>query len=72
MITRQYNEQMQELLPNYNIEVEIIDRISKNGDVISASQVRRLLKVGDFDGIEAIVPEATLLFLKENYLPKNT
>ncbi|WP_256383755.1 citrate lyase ligase [Photobacterium toruni] len=72
MITRQYNEQMQELLPNYDIEVEIIDRISKNGDVISASQVRRLLKVGDFDGIAAIVPEATLLFLKENYLAKNT
>lgn len=70
MITKQYNEKMQELLPSYNIEVEIIDRISSNGNVISASNVRKLLKVGDFESIEAIVPKPTLRFLKENYSQK--
>ena len=67
MITKQYNEKMQELLPEYGIEVDIIDRIATNGDVISASKVRKLLEVGDFDGIAQIVPEPTLLFLQENY-----
>ncbi|UTT86085.1 citrate lyase ligase [Vibrio pelagius] len=67
MITRQYNEKMQELLPEYGIEVDIIDRISTNGDVISASKVRKLLEVGDFAGIAQIVPEPTLQFLQENY-----
>jgi hypothetical protein len=67
MITRQYNEKMQELLPEYGIEVDIIDRIETNGDVISASKVRKLLEVRDFEGIAQIVPEPTLLFLQENY-----
>lgn len=67
MITKQYNEKMQELLPEYGIEVDIIDRIATNGDVISASKVRKLLEVGDFDGISQIVPEPTLQFLQENY-----
>ncbi|MGR5558233.1 citrate lyase ligase [Vibrio fortis] len=67
MITKQYNEKMQELLPEYGIEVDIIDRIATNDDVISASKVRKLLEVGDFDGIAQIVPEPTLLFLQENY-----
>ena len=67
MITKQYNEKMQELLPEYGIEVDIIDRIATNGDVISASKVRKLLEVGDFDGIAQIVPEPTLQFLQENY-----
>ncbi|OMO26744.1 citrate lyase ligase [Vibrio lentus] len=66
-ITQQYNEKMQELLPEYDIEVEIIDRISTNGDIISASKVREFLANRDFNSIEAIVPKPTYLFLKENY-----
>lgn len=66
-ITQQYNEKMQELLPAYDIEVEIIERISTNGDVISASKVREFLANRDFSSIEAIVPKPTYLFLKENY-----
>ncbi|MEZ9260538.1 citrate lyase ligase [Vibrio splendidus] len=67
MITRQYNEKMAELLPTYGIDVKIIKRISANGDSISASKVRKLLKTRDFDAIKAIVPEPTYLFLKQNY-----
>ncbi len=66
-ITQQYNEKMQELLPAYDIEVEIIERISTNGDVISASKVREFLASRDFSSIEAIVPKPTYQFLKENY-----
>lgn len=66
-ITQQYNEKMQEMLPAYDIEVEIIERISTNGDVISASKVREFLANRDFTSIEAIVPKPTYQFLKENY-----
>ncbi|WP_186728069.1 citrate lyase ligase [Vibrio sp. T20] len=67
MITKQYNEKMRELLPEYGIEVDIIDRIETNGDVISASKVREFLASRDFSSIEAIVPKPTYQFLKENY-----
>lgn len=66
-ITRQYNEKMQELLPKYNIDVEIIDRVSTDGEVISASSVRKYLEYKNFEQIRKIVPESTYLFLKENY-----
>ncbi|MCW2305973.1 hypothetical protein [Rhodobium gokarnense] len=66
-ITRQYNEKMAELLPEYGIKVDIIPRISKEGTVISASTVRRLLKAGDFDGIARIVPPPTHRYLVERY-----
>ena len=67
MITKQYNDKMQELLPGYGIEVEIIDRISTGGQVISASKVRAYLKEQDFQSIKPIVPEATYRFLKANF-----
>jgi phosphopantetheine adenylyltransferase len=67
MITNQYNQKMQELLPKYGIEVEIIERISSNNEVISASRVRALLKSGDFEGIRKIVPEPTYRFLINKY-----
>ncbi|EPN8225727.1 citrate lyase ligase [Vibrio alginolyticus] len=67
MITNQYNQKMQELLPKYNIDVEIIDRISSNDEVISASKVRALLNVADFEGIRKIVPDPTYRFLVDKY-----
>ncbi|HHC7309142.1 TPA: citrate lyase ligase [Vibrio campbellii] len=66
-VTKQYNQKMQELLPKYNIEVDIIERISTGGRVISASTVRKLLKERDFDSIKPLVPTPTYEFLKANY-----
>ena len=66
-VTKQYNQKMQELLPEYNIEVDIIERISTGGRVISASTVRKLLKERDFDAIKPLVPTPTYEFLKANY-----
>lgn len=66
-VTKQYNQKMQELLPKYNIEVDIIERISTDGRVISASTVRKLLKERDFDSIKPLVPTPTYEFLKANY-----
>ena len=65
-VTRQYNEKMKHVLPQYNIEFCEIPRRQIGGEVISAKKVRAALKVGDFDTIKKIVPKTTLKFLREN------
>ena len=66
-ITQQYNDTMARVLPRYNIDFEVIPRKESDGEVISASRVRTLLKEKDFEGISKIVPEKTLEYLKEKY-----
>ena len=65
-VTRQYNETMRRILPEYGIEfVEVPRRTDvQGGTVISASQVRDLLEKKDFDAIRPLVPESTLRYLK--------
>lgn len=65
-ITRQYNESMLDILPDYGIEVEVIPRKAVDGEVVSASRVRSLLNREDvdFEAIGKLVPESTLEFLK--------
>lgn len=66
-ITRQYNEAMARILPRYNVEFEVIPRKEQDGEVISASRVRKLLGDKDFDAISRIVPSTTLDYLKKHY-----
>lgn len=67
-VTRQYNETMQRVLPEYGIEFVEIPRaeIAENTP-ISASYVRSLLEKKDFEAIKALVPESTLRYLQEKY-----
>ena len=66
-VTRQYNETMKEILPRYGVEFCEIPRKTFGGEVISASTVRKALKVGDFDKIKNLVPPTTLLYLRGRY-----
>ena len=66
-VTRQYNETMARILPKYGIDFEVIPRKEQDGEVISASRVRKLLKTKDFDAIAEIVPKTTLEYLKLKY-----
>jgi len=66
-ITLQYNNTMQEILPRYGIEFEVIPRKKSGKEVISASRVRRLLCDEDFDAIAKLVPKTTLSYLVQNY-----
>lgn len=68
-VTRQYNENMRNILPRYGIDFCEIPRKEFNGEVISAKSVRAALKVGDFEKISKLVPKTTLNFLIENYSP---
>lgn len=69
-ITRQYNQTMSDILPKYNIEFVEISRCQSDGEPISASRVRRLLKQKDWEAISNIVPETTLDYLKNEWIDR--
>ena len=66
-VTRQYNENMKNILPHYGIDFCEIPRKEINGEIISAKAVRAALKVGDFEKISKLVPITTLEFLRNSY-----
>lgn len=67
-VTSNYNENMRKILPQYGMEFCEIPRLAiDNERVINATEVRRLLKEGDFEAIREYVPETTLQILKEKY-----
>ncbi|MCM1054810.1 MAG: adenylyltransferase/cytidyltransferase family protein [Bacteroides sp.] len=69
-VTRQYNNSMRRILPEYGIEFIEIPRAETNGEPISASKVREMLENGDLEGIRQLVPDATFEYLSE-LLEKN-
>lgn len=62
-VTRQYNEQMHKILPQYGVAFEEIPRKQSGGAVISASRVRKLLQEKRFDEIKQLVPLTTVEYL---------
>lgn len=62
-VTRQYNNTMKKILPEYGIEFVEIPRLELNGEIVSASRVRTLLKEKNFDAIKPLVPESTYQYL---------
>ena len=66
-ITRQYNETMRRILPEYGIEFVEIPRTEFDSRPISASQVRKLLDIRDFDALRDLVPDTTLEYLVSKY-----
>ena len=67
LVTNSYNETMQFLLPSLGIDLRIIPRKEEDGQVISASSVRKGLKENNWDLIKAIVPQTTYGYLVEKY-----
>lgn len=67
-ITAVYNRTMARLLPRYGIQFCQIPRREREGIIISATRVRRLLKEkGVCDEVLALVPETTARYLKEHF-----
>ena len=69
-VTRQYNETMKRVLPEYGIGFVEIPRAEMDGKVISASDVRALLEKRDFDTIGKIVPDIVYNYLWEKFADK--
>ncbi len=65
-ITDQYNNLMAEELEKYGIEFRCLKRRQlEDGQIISATKVRELLKDGEWEKIKQYVPESTLEFLEK-------
>lgn len=64
--TRAYNIKMKEILPKYNVEVIEIKRLKDSDIFISASKVRELLKEGNIDQVQKLVPDYTYQYLISN------
>ncbi|MEG2869454.1 MAG: [citrate (pro-3S)-lyase] ligase [Terrisporobacter sp.] len=62
IVTNMYNESLKEILPKYNVNVNIVERIKNNDKVISASKVRLLLSQGKVEETKSIVPKETYEF----------
>lgn len=67
-VTFNYNENMRNILPKYGMEFCEIPRFALDDSrIINATEVRRLLKEKDFDGIRDYVPLSTLDILLKKY-----
>lgn len=62
--TRSYNEALVCILPQYGIKVQVIPRLAVNGEIISASKVRELLRTQSVEAVRPFVPQTTYDFLQ--------
>ena len=74
MVTKQYNEQMASILPEFGIEfIEIPRKVTaSDNEVISASRVRMLMKEEKWDEIRELVPETTYEYLIGKYAKQDS
>lgn len=63
LITAIYNQYMKKLLTKSGIEVIEIPRLENNGEIISASTVRQLIKEKDMRRVKELVPPSTFNYL---------
>jgi [citrate (pro-3S)-lyase] ligase len=65
-VTHLYNQTMLETLPQYGLEVKQVIRLESDGQSISASYVRALLKKNDWLKLKYLLPNTTYDFLKSD------
>lgn len=68
-VTSIYNRIMMEQLPRGGegwapVEVTELQRLEEQGEPVSASRVRELIRRGDMDGVRPLVPDSTWIWLK--------
>ncbi len=63
-VTRGYNEAMLDFLPRHGVDVVVLPRLETDGEAISASRVRALLKERNWEAVRRIVPETTYEYLR--------
>lgn len=64
-VTRQYNESMARILPQYGVKFIEIPRKKYKDRPISASEVRRLAEARQFDKLKKLVPPLTMCYLRK-------
>ncbi|CAK7033124.1 MAG: [Citrate [pro-3S]-lyase] ligase [Enterocloster aldenensis] len=69
-VTGSYNRIMAEELPKAGIDCRIIPRKERDGEAISASNVRKCIQIGDWETLFRLVPTSTWRFFRsEEALP---
>ncbi len=63
LLTAEYNDRMQHLLPPLGVEVCVIPRKTCGEEAISASRVRSLLAAGDMAATRPLLPDSTFQYL---------
>lgn len=64
LVTLAYNENLKGIFEKEDIEIEILDRKSIDGEAISASRVRKLLSEGNLQDAYKLLPESTINYLE--------
>lgn len=62
--TNIYNEVIKSVLPKYNIDVYEIERVLIEGEIVSASKVREMIRSGNIELTKDFVPQCVYEFLK--------
>ena len=62
-VTAMYNTIMEEILPQHNIEVVVVERLEVHNKEISASRVRKHLEDKNFHELRTLVPDVTYRYL---------
>lgn len=63
-VTAAYHEALREILPAAGVDVHTMPRIAVEGEIVSASKVRDLIRADDWPGLERLVPPVTLAYLR--------
>ncbi len=64
-LTSVYNETLLRILPEYGVEVRVVERVEIDDTPISASLVRKFLEEAQLEELKQLVPSATFQFLTE-------
>jgi len=59
VVTKAYNDTMRRILPEYGVEFVEIPRKEVNGQVVSATTVRKCLENGELDKLDELIPDTT-------------
>lgn len=62
-VTKAYNDALINILPDYGIQVSLVERTKADGIAVSASEVRKCIAQDDWDRIKRIVPITTYEYL---------
>lgn len=65
LVTKQYNETMKEILPQYGMKLIEISRMKEDGGYISASRVRECIAANNWEEVTNLLPETTINHLKK-------
>lgn len=63
-LTAQYNGALTDILPEFGIEVAVVERLLYHGEPVSASRVRALFDAGRLEDVRPLVPDATYQYLR--------